>query len=116
MKKLENERKKKWKTCTARDDTSPSSAAVLRDLRTPHPYPQLRGLRYTDRTSFQAAVHELERLMFLFEDGQKVDAVAAGGGVTRMAVAESRSSETKDYFLLPEVVSSPKVSRVIRAS
>ena len=35
----------KKKTCTARDDTSSSSAAVLRDGGTPHSYPQLRGLR-----------------------------------------------------------------------
>ena len=33
------------KKCTARDDTSSSSAMALRDGRTPHSYPQLRRLQ-----------------------------------------------------------------------
>ena len=37
---------KKMKKCTARDATSSSFAAALRDGRTPRSYPQLRGLRY----------------------------------------------------------------------
>ena len=44
---LKNETMKKMKQkCTERDDTSSSSAAALRDGRTPLCYPQLRGLRY----------------------------------------------------------------------
>ena len=37
---------KKMKKCTARDDTSSSSAAALRDGGTPHSCPQLRVSRY----------------------------------------------------------------------
>ena len=40
--KWKNWKNEKWKKCTARDDTSSSSAAALRE-GTPHSYPQLRG-------------------------------------------------------------------------
>ena len=48
LKKLQNtkekkkENQKKMKKCTARDDTSSSSAAALRDEGTPHSYPRSR--------------------------------------------------------------------------
>ena len=47
MKKIEKMKKmkKNEKKSTARDNTSSSSAAVLRDEGTPHSYPQLRELR-----------------------------------------------------------------------
>ena len=45
MEKLKNEKNEnKKEKCTARDDTSSTSAAALRDGRTPHTHPQLRGL------------------------------------------------------------------------
>ena len=47
MEKWKNAEKiEKMKKCTARDATSSSFAAALRDWRTPHSYPQSRGLRY----------------------------------------------------------------------
>ena len=63
---------------------------VLRDV---HRQGLLCRLRYMSRKG----------RIFLFEEGQKVDTVAAGCGVTRMAAAGSRSSETEEYFPLPEV-------------
>ena len=44
-KKNEKMEKRKNEKCTARDDTSSSSATALRDGGTPHSYPQLWGLR-----------------------------------------------------------------------
>ena len=53
--------------------------------------------------------------IFLFKEGQMVDTVAAVCGVTRMAVAGSRSSETKGISLCPKWEFS-KGTPVIRAS
>ena len=44
--------------CTARDDTSSSSAAALRDEGTPHSYPQTRGLRYLHRCTQPQRFHQ----------------------------------------------------------
>ena len=48
--------------------------------------------------------------IFLFEEGQKVDTVAAGCGVTRMAAAGSRGSETEEHFLCPKWVFSKGIA------
>ena len=44
-------------------------------------------LSHSSFGSFEVVGNDLERLRFLVEEGVKVDTVAAGGGVTRMAVA-----------------------------